>query len=64
MFVAGNTAVVPAIVSSQPGYGQGVHQASAGVGFCYRESQKKEKSFLIKLSEMKSGRQLDSDRDI
>ena len=64
MFVAGNTAVVPAIVSSQPGYGQGVHQASAGVGFCYREPQKRKNHFLIKLSEMKSGRQLDSDRYI
>ena len=64
MFVAGNTAVVPAIVPGQPGYGQGVHQASAGVGFSYREPQKRKNHFLIKLSEMKSGRQLDSDRDI
>ena len=40
MLVAGDAVVVAAIISSQASDGQGVHQAPAGVGLSYRESEK------------------------
>ena len=39
MLVAGDAVVVAAIVPCQTGDGQGVHQAPAGVGLSYRESE-------------------------
>ena len=39
MLVAGDAVVVAAIVPGQAGDGQGVHQAPAGVGLSYRESE-------------------------
>ena len=40
MLVAGDAVVVSAIISGQAGDSQGVHQAPAGVGLSYRESEK------------------------